>query len=64
MCAYLFDKTLEYDEYFFCISYNKAPNITMKEACHTSEYSLPTLETRLNCYRGKLITGIGVVPYD
>jgi hypothetical protein len=53
-----------YDDYFFCISFNSAPNITMKEACLISDYSKPTEETRLKCYRGELIKGIGVVPYD
>lgn len=64
MCSFLFNKTDNYDEYFFCISYNQAPNITMKEACQISDYSMPTEATRLECYRGELIKGIGTVPYD
>ena len=39
MCSYLYDKFFDYDDYFFCISFNKAPNITMKEACGISEYT-------------------------
>ena len=64
MCNFLYNKTEMYDDYFFCISFNSAPNITMKEACLISDYSKPTEETRLKCYRGELIKGIGVVPYD
>jgi hypothetical protein len=32
-CGFLHNKTLEYDVYYRCISFNKVPDITLKEAC-------------------------------
>ena len=60
-CGLLHNKTTEYDVFYRCISFNKVPDISLKEACQISKY---TLKDRLECYRGKIIKDVGTVPYD
>lgn len=60
-CGFLHNKTTEFDVYYRCIRFNKVEDITLKEACQISKYDL---KERLECYKGKVIKGVGTVPYD
>ena len=58
-CDSQFNKTRQYDENFYCKS-NAGVKLTLKDACGVSEFAARKLE----CYKGKVIVGIGSVPYD
>ena len=60
-CGLRHNTTTSYDEYYYCISFNKVSDISLKEACQISKYSK---EQRLECYRGNVILDVGTVPYD
>ena len=40
MCGLLHNQTTDYDEFFYCITYNRAPDVTLKEACKVSDYNM------------------------
>jgi hypothetical protein len=60
-CGFEHNKTTYYDAFYYCISFNKVPDITLKEACQISIYNL---SQRLECYKGEIIKDVGTVPYD
>ena len=55
----MYNITQHYDKNFYCKS-DMGAQLSLKDACGVSEFA----NRKLNCYRGKVIVGIGSVPYD